>query len=1330
MHEDMTAPMRRVEPSPAGGSAFRPLSRRLNHVFEATADLTPSAVAVECGSVRLTYAQLEFHANQLAHQLTALGSGVGSRVAILLERSPATYVAILGVLKAGAAFVPIDPASPADRIAYITEDAGVDLVVTTASFGQTLSTLHTNWLELDTQAAEISGQPGTRPDLEILHKDPAAYVIYTSGSTGRPKGVEVAQSSICNFLDVVPEVYDVQPTDRVYQGMTISFDFSIEEIWPTWAVGATLVAGPTDSRRLGGELADFLDDAAITVLYCVPTLLATIPRDLPRLRSVLVGGEACPREIVERWARPGRRILNTYGPTEATVTATWCELLPGRPVTIGVPLPTYSVVILDEDRYPVADGEVGEICIGGPGVARGYVGRPDLTADRFFPHPFAGPSGRLYRTGDLGRITDDREIEYLGRADSEVKIRGHRVDLGEIESVLLEDPAVASSVVTLATVTGSQHLAAYLVLRTGSARQGGSPELIERLHREAHSRLPDYMVPTFVDIVDELPMMPSGKVDRPRLPEPTGQRLALAAGPVVAAASDLERTLQVLWAEQLGVEADALSVDANFFTELGGHSLLAAQLVTTLRERGVDDALGIRDVYANPTVRELAAALAPAAGRAAVAAPPVDKLPPRVPRGSEVARAGGAQGGLLLLILLVVTLPVSVVYSLHDGQPSFGALVDLLLATVPTYLLVRWVLPVLLVRPLSRGIKPGTYPLWGATYLRLWMVEHLMMLSPMPVLSGSPMMASFLRATGAEVGRDSYIGTSTVPFPSMVTIGDHASIGYNTDLRPWHVASGWVVLAPIVIGDRAFVAENCVLEPGSGLGDDAMLGEQSTLTRGWRIPDGQRWIGSPPSEVPALSESVEAMHAAGPAPSWTRRLTAAAWGGLALLELLAIATIVPSLVMVWAVLLEYGMIAALLATLLSGAVYVLTVCAVVAGGKKLILPNLPAGEYPTASGLGIRKWMTDKLFEMSLTYNNSLYATLYTAPWLRLLGARVGAGAEVSTVAHIDPDLLTIGDESFVADMASLGGATVCNGRMLFEHTEVGTRAFVGNAAMLPSGTRTGDGSLIGVLTVPPAGGVPPDTSWLGSPAIFLPARQDSGDFDDSEIFSPGRGVVAHRLFIEFFRITLPATVVGVSLYFYLLGLSQFARNTGMFVTVVVAPLLALATAYGVVLYAAAVKRNMVGTYVPRVEPLWAKFVRRAEFATGVYEAAAVPVLLHQLMGTPFLPPLLRSFGATIGRRAWIGTTYLTEFDLVRIGDDATVGAGVSLQTHLFEDRVMKMSTVTVGDSATVGTRSIVLYDAVVGDGAELDALSLLMKGEQLPPHTRWHGIPAQGVRS
>jgi non-ribosomal peptide synthetase-like protein len=273
-----------------------------------------------------------------------------------------------------------------------------------------------------------------------------------------------------------------------------------------------------------------------------------------------------------------------------------------------------------------------------------------------------------------------------------------------------------------------------------------------------------------------------------------------------------------------------------------------------------------------------------------------------------------------------------------------------------------------------------------------------------------------------------------------------------------------------------------------------------------------------------------------------------------------------------------------------------------------------------------------------------------------------------------------------------------------------------------------GDGSLVGVHTVPPQKGVPPDTSWLGSPPLYLPRRQDSGSFSDELTFRPRKRAVLGRLTIEFFRATLPASVLAVSVYLYLLMLSQIADATDLLETVVLAPLPAVLAALGVLFFVVGVKWNIVGAYRPRVEPMWSKFVRRSEFVTGLYEAAAVPALLHYLVGTPFIAPALRLLGARIGRRAWIGTTYVTEFDLVDIGDEATVGQGASLQTHLFEDRVMKMSDVRVGEAATVGVRAIVLYDSVVGSRAVLDSLSLLMKGEQLSPGTRWRGIPAQGV--
>ena len=450
-----------------------PRAVRLHEFFEASVDRSPGAIAVQDGDELISYAALDHRANRLAHHLRRRGLGQGSRVGILLVRSASTYVSLLAVTKTGATFVPIDPASPADRVDYIAGDAGLDLLITTTDLADPLVDLPCAILALDSADIDIAREPSYRLDADNIVSFPRhsrdaieCYVIYTSGSSGRPKGVAVAQSSICNFIHVVTDVYDVRCTDRVYQGMTISFDFSIEEIWPTFAAGATLVVGPNDSRRLGAELADFLDETGVTVFYCVPTLLATISRDLPLVRSLMVGGEACPAGIVERWSRPGRRMLNTYGPTESTVTATWGELLPGRPVTIGRPLPTYSVVILDDNRNPVPDGGVGEICVGGPGVAIGYLNLPEKTADRFIQ--FSGE--RIYRTGDLGRIDDDGEVVYMGRADDEVKIRGHRVDLGEIETLLLDDPEVESAVAAMMPVGGAEELVAYVTRQSGPTR--------------------------------------------------------------------------------------------------------------------------------------------------------------------------------------------------------------------------------------------------------------------------------------------------------------------------------------------------------------------------------------------------------------------------------------------------------------------------------------------------------------------------------------------------------------------------------------------------------------------------------------------------------------------------------------------------------------------------------------------------------------------------------------------------------------------------------------------------------------------------------------------
>ncbi|WP_406531088.1 Pls/PosA family non-ribosomal peptide synthetase, partial [Streptomyces sp. I8-5] len=703
--------------------------------------------------------------------------------------------------------------------------------------------------------------------------------------------------------------------------------------------------------------------------------------------------------------------------------------------------------------------------------------------------------------------------------------------------------------------------------------------------------------------------------------------------------------------------------------------------------------------------------------------------PLRHSRG-RIARAGLAQAAALYGLLLLLTGPVAISYSMHNGRVSGWGAVGPAIAVLAGYIVVRWLLPVALARPLAAGIKPGRYPLWGATYLRLWALDVLVLgISPLRILSGSPMMGPYLRLLGARIGPGTNIATGLIGLPAQLRIDRDAAIGYGATLRPWQVADGRVTVAPITIGERAFVGANAVCEPGARLGPGAALGEQSVAGPDEAVPAGARRAGSPARPVTALSPAVEAMlRTRGRTDRWRPGPLFAVLLGLVFLEAVVVAMPLPGVALIWWAWTSGGTAAGLAAAVLSGPVLVATVCLVVAVGRRTVLPRTPPGTHPARSALGVRKWIADKLLEHSLVFTNSLYATLYTAPWLRLLGARIGRGAEVSTMSHVDPDLLTLGDGSFVADMAGIGVAAFAADRMTFAPTDVGERSFIGNAALVPGGTRTGPGSLIGVGTIPSTDRVPAGSTWLGSPALRLPVRQDSGAYPEELTFRPSRRAVLVRLAIEFFRVTMPASVLTAGACLYLLALSGTASRTGPIVPLLVSPLLAMGAAVAVVAYCVLAKWVVAGRYRPRVEPLWSLFVRRTEFVTGLFEAAAVPVGVGLLVGTPFLPPVLRRLGARIGRRTWIGTTYLTEFDLVEVGDDAAIGMNVSLQSHLFEDRVMKMSKVTIGPGASLGPRSVVLYDTVVGAGARLGALSLVMKGERLTPGTDWQGLPAEGI--
>jgi non-ribosomal peptide synthetase-like protein len=376
--------------------------------------------------------------------------------------------------------------------------------------------------------------------------------------------------------------------------------------------------------------------------------------------------------------------------------------------------------------------------------------------------------------------------------------------------------------------------------------------------------------------------------------------------------------------------------------------------------------------------------------------------------------------------------------------------------------------------------------------------------------------------------------------------------------------------------------------------------------------------------------------------------------------------------------------------------------------------------------LFLRKWTVDRLIEISLMLNDALYGTLYLAPFLRMLGAKIGVRAEISTVANITPELLTIKDEAFVADSASIGPARVYRGTIIIAPITIGNRTFIGNSALVPVGSKIPDGCLIGVQSTPPKTMIEPGSSWLGLPPIFLPNRQVVESYGEEQTFKPRLSAYALRYAYEFFRITLPPSSLYGIFWALIFLFREGLEVLGPSLLLPLLPLLYLVPVFSATLIVVALKWLLIGRYKPRIEPLWSHFVRQTELITGLYENITVPQLLRPLLGTPFPWLILRLFGSKLARNTLMMTSHITEFDLVDVGDKSAINPSVTLQTHLFEDRVMKMSHVRIGPYSTIGQGSIVLYDSEMKAGASLGNLSLLMKGETLPKGSKWSGSPAQ----
>jgi non-ribosomal peptide synthetase-like protein len=1303
----------------------------LHQLFEQVAEQYPFQHAIYFEGETLSYHHLNVKANRVAATLIKMGVVPGDFVGILLNRSPEAYIAIIGILKAGAAYVPLDPDFPADRIQFMLEDSATNVLISTPEHKERYQSFKGQVLNVSgglnnyTGLVKLHSSFDENPEIVVDPKSPA-YVIYTSGSTGTPKGVIISHQAAANLVLAEREIFNLCSGDKVLQGFSLAFDASVEEIWLAFLRGATLVTASKALMCSGEDLSDFIDKERITVLSTVPTLLSTMRPKVASLRILILGGEAAPQELLQRWHHKGLRIINTYGPTEATVIATYADFDPDEKITIGKPIQNYAAFVTNENLELIPKGVPGELCIAGQGLAIGYLNRDELTTKKFISPSFTVLKDfgqRIYRTGDLAMFNDDGQLEFLGRIDSQVKLRGYRIELSEIESSLLQYDNIRNAVVAVKEDDHQvERLIAYIILKDTSNLfdEGKCKEFLG-------TRLASYMIPALFMELQDFPVLASGKVDRKKLPVPENN---VGVGrPVVAPRDKHEEQIHSVWKNYFSPHE--VSITDNFFLDLGGHSLLAAKMVSELRQVNGFRQVSVLDVYKHPTIERLSKELS--------SRPIQENEQSHDRKGNNQmnyipSKVKHFFCGVLQFLSLyfvfgfntVMSATGYLVYFLYSlsGHSWIESAAWALSSTVIAYPAVvfttiglKWIL--------LGQIKPGRYKLWGWFYLRWWFVQNIVQIIGFKQFAGTPILPFLYRLLGVKIGKNAHLETDHLAAFDVISVGAGSSIDDDVKLTGFSVKNGYLSIGTVTIGDGCFVGERSVISENTIMEDGARLEDLSLLPSGTTIPAGETWEGSP----------AKFKHAIAPVDE-SNELKGAKRFGITLLYI-ALIFVIPivsfiSFIPGIAILFQFDALETPLTFLailpLVGALFILLLTMESVIFKWLLVGRVKPGKYPVHGSFYIRNWIVEKLLKLSLSYAGQLHATLHVAHWYRALGMKVGKMVELSTAVTATPDLATLSDECTIADEVSLGSPHIERGWMHVSPVKLGRRAFIGNSGVVPAGREMGDGSLVGVLSIAPSAqdSKKPNATWFGSPPILFPKRETSAVFTEEKTYRPSRWLRLKRGTFELLRITIPPTgyiIVTVAMINFALAAWEVI---GLGATLALLPLIFAAGSIGVIFVAALLKWLVIGRYQPFVRPLWSNFVWRLEFVNALYEFLSSPLILQALQGTPFLSWYLRLLGAKIGNMCYIDTTGFLEWDLIDIGDRTCIGEDAVMQTHLFEDRILKASDLKIGSDCSVGASSVVLYDTVMHDGSQLDSLSLLMKGETLQPGTHWKGIPAR----
>lgn len=1298
----------------------------IGDIFRSAATSYPQKTAFIFNEQSLTYQQLDQWSDAVAAFLQSKGIGRGQSVGLWWPRSMELQVAILGIAKSGAAYVPLDREMPEERVHVVMEEVGA-----AACFSDALSPNGCPVLSIPPFPTEII------PFVIAALPDDRAYVLYTSGSTGKPKGIPISHRQICHLIRSEQSVLQIMAEDRVYQGFSVSFDMWCEETWISLSAGATIWVADATTAKSIDELSDILRAQKVSILHAVPSLLAVIDDDIPSLRLINAGGEACTSQVLNRWSKPGHNVFyNSYGPTETTVTATMIPLRPGDAITIGNPLPNYNLAVVDDQFQLVPLGEQGQLIISGPGVCDGYVNRPDLTAEKFLDKPASlheVPGDRIYLSGDAVVMHADGSVDFRGRLDDQVKLRGYRIELGEIEVKLNELEYVSAAAVALKKDANQQEqLIGYVTLKSDAAFDEHQSRI------ELGKVLPPYMVPLVIVLMDKMPRLPSGKINRKELPVPE-VLMQIKPEETIVIQPDDPLQKRVMAGLAYLFPGRTINLEDDFFMDLGGHSLLAASLSSWLRKEGGVHQASLKDIYTNRPISKLIQTWELAAEKAENNIQK-EKEPFHKISSLRYWICGIAQGFSLLVIYGLFAAQIFVPYlgyyyevakSETDKGDTFWAIITALVLfcfIAPLFSLLSIVLKWLLLGK----TKEGDYPLWGSYYFRYWLVKSIQRLVPLQFMNGTPLYPFYLRMMGMKMSPDSQISSITVGVEDLLEIGSDVSISSGVVLNNATVENGLLKLRKIKIADHAYIGSGAVISGGTTIEAWGELQDLSHLQAGQIIAAGEVWKGSPAE--PVDKKTPEEL----PQPLYVSGFKRKCYGFLytILLILFPIVILLPLIPVIE--ILNYMDIQAPdysfnyfvhipLLTILYLSLYTLETVVL----SRLLLYKMKPGTYPVYGGVYVRKWLSDQLISTSLIVLHPLYATVYISSFFRMLGAKIGKNTEISTASNVTHTMLEIGDESFIADAVTLGEEDIRGQQLILDHTKVGNRSFVGNSALIPQGYELGDDMLIGVLSTPPTTEQLEQThakDWFGSPAIALPKRQDSGNYPASLTTNPSMGRKAARFLIEGIRIILPETVIICCSVLFVAYCHDLVKDRTLAQILKETPKLPFYYLFYMggpaLLVTLLLKWISIGKFKAEQHPMWTHKVWRSEANTTTYEALAVPFLLEFMKGTPFLPMFLSLFGVKFGKRVWLNTTDITEHDMVSIGDDSALNEDCGPQTHLFEDRVMKVGTVKIGARCSIGARSIILYDSEIGDDVKLEPLSLVMKGEKLANGTEWTGSP------